>query len=911
VSAHANPTGTIGKRLLRKEDGRLLTGRGTFVDDVVLPGMLHVAFVRSPIARGRIRSIDSSSARELPGVLAVLTAEDLDRIRVQVLSFFLTPAATVPIPLLARGSVAYVGDPVVMVVAQDRYVAEDAAGLVVVEYDEDAPVVSIADAMRSGPIHAGTESNVAAVMGLERDDDLEEALANAPHLVTRTVRHQRISQSPMETRGIVVTKQGEELLVYITCQSPHLVARYLATALDQPQLSIRVIAKDVGGSFGLKNHPWREELSVIVGSILLGRPLKWIEDRWENLVAANQAREQVMTVRIGFDQQGKLLAAHCDYNLNNGAYPQGADANIAVHMFMWAAHKMPQPGFFTRGWYTNTVGLGAYRGPWAMESLARETLLDIAARQLGIDPIEIRRRNLITKADQPCTTPMGIPLEDITPNECLDKLLDAFDVGAFRAEQAAARQQGRYLGLGLATYVEPTGAAGSMAPLTGELAHLRIEPTGKVTALLSTHSQGHGTQSTMAQVIADQLGVAYEDVDVFEGDSSRGGFSPGAAGSRQGVIGGGACRRAAALLKDKVKRVAGHVFKVDPDSITIANGALHFAGVQTTRMLREIAEIAYFEPARLPPGTESGLEAQYRYDPPPMTFTSAAHAVVVEVDTDTGFVKIQRWLSSEDCGTIINPAVVEGQIAGGLTQAIGTVLLEEAGYDARGNPLAVTYKDYLLPAISDVPDFEYIHASTPSKSEGGFRGVGEGGAIIGPPALFNAIADALSSFGEVPLELPLTPAKILEVIEGRAIASKMAQSEAPRTTEPPPAPVQTAASQSSPAQDAGMSSTPLASSVVVDGAWKIVMYPPMGGPQEMVGRFTTDGDVLKGILESPQGSQDFQGTVSGNRLKWEMKVTKPVSITLKYDLTIDGDSLSGKAKLGMLGNAKVSGQRLP
>ena len=229
----------------------------------------------------------------------------------------------------------------------------------------------------------------------------------------------------METRGVVATKQGDELLVYITCQSPHLVARYLSLALDQPQLSIRVIAKDVGGAFGLKNHPWREEMSVIVGAMLLGRPLKWIEDRWENLVAANQAREQEMTVRIAFDKDGRLLAAHSDYSLNNGAYPQGADANIAVHMFMWAAYKMPQPGFFTRGWYSNTVGLGAYRGPWAMESLARETLLDIAARELGIDPIEIRRRNLITKADQPCTTPLGIPLEDITPAECLEKLLDS------------------------------------------------------------------------------------------------------------------------------------------------------------------------------------------------------------------------------------------------------------------------------------------------------------------------------------------------------------------------------------------------------------------------------------------------------------------------------------------------------
>ena len=894
----------IGRRMPRKEDGRLLTGRGTFVDDVVLPGMLHAAFVRSPIARGRIRSLDIANACELPGVSAVFTAKDIDRINVSLLCFYFTAAATVPIPLLARDRVAYVGDPVVMIVAQDRYIAEDAAGLVNVEYDEEPPVITIEDAKSAPPIHPGTQSNAAAVMGLEEDEDLEQVLAEAPHLLTRTIRHQRISQSPMETRGVIATKQGDELLLYITCQSPHLVARYVSMALDQPQLSVRVIAKDVGGGFGLKNHPWREEMSVIVGSMLLGRPLKWIEDRWENLVAANQAREQEMTARVAFDDEGKLLAAHCDYSMNNGAYPQGAEANIAVHMFMWASHRMPRLGFYSRGWYSNTVGLAAYRGPWGMESLARETLLDSIARQLGMDPIEIRRRNLITKADQPCTTPLGLPLEDITPAECLDKLLEAFDVTAFRAEQQVQRQQGRYLGLGIATYIEPTGSAGSIATMTGELAHLRIEPTGKVTALLSTHSQGHGTESTMAQVIADQLGVAYEDVTVFEGDSSRGGFGPGAAGSRQGVAGGGACRKAAALLKDKVLRVAAHILEADPAGIFLEDGVISVAGApEKRRSLRKIAEIAYGEPSRLPPGTESGLEAQYRYDPPPVTLTSAAHACVVEVDVDTGFVKIRRWLSCEDCGTIINPAVVEGQIAGGLAQAIGAVLLEQAGYDQHGNPLAVTYKDYLLPAISDVPDFEYLHACTPSKAEGGFRGVGEGGAIIGPPTLFNAIADALAPFGEVPLELPLTPMKILSVIEGRSLAVKAAA-----TAVPPPAEAREIEKQAAPVPLEAATASPSVPARI-DGAWKMVLATPMG-PQEMIGRFNTEGDVLKGMLESAQGSQAFEGIVAGNRLKWEMKVTRPMPITLKYDLLIEDNAISGKAKLGIFGTAKVTGERL-
>ncbi|MDE2302761.1 MAG: xanthine dehydrogenase family protein molybdopterin-binding subunit, partial [Sphingomonadales bacterium] len=772
---HARGTGAaryIGQRVLRKEDPRLLTGRGQFVDDITLPGMLHVAFARSPIARGRITAIDTGAARDIAGVHAIFTQADLDARRIEMLSFFLVPVE-VPVTPLADGRVAYAGEPVALVIADSRAIAEDAAALIEVSYEEEPAVVTLADARSGAPVHPGTTSNISAEMGdAEVDEDLAAALAGAAHRITHRVTHQRISQSPMETRGVVASRDGpEELTLYITCQSPHMIARWVGMALGLPHTAIRVIAKDVGGSFGLKNHPWKEECAVIVAALLFGRPLKWIEDRYENLTAANQAREAEMTLQIGFDSEGRLLASHADYSSNNGAFPQGADCNVAVQMFLWSAYRMPAFGFLARGWYSNTVGLAAYRGPWAMESLARETALDIAARRMKIDPIDLRRRNLIRLADQPTTSVMGLPLEDITPAECLDKLLAAFDVAAFRAEQEAARKHGRHLGLGIATYIEPTGSAGSMAPMTGELAQIRIDPTGKVTAMMSTHSQGHGTATTMAQLIAERLGVAYEDVTVFEGDSSRGGFSPGAAGSRQGVIAGGAAISASDLLADKVRRLAAHLLNASPETIRLEGGMVHVEGApEMSRELGEIAAIAYAEPHRLPEGFEPGLEAQFRYQPPPMTFTSAAHACVVEVDADTGFVKILRWISSEDCGTVINPAVVEGQIAGGLAQAIGTVLLEDFHYDAAGNPTSVTYKDYLLPAISDVPVFEYVHANTPSRSVGGMRGVGEGGAIIGPPTLVNAIADALAPFGEVPVDLPLTPAKLLGIIERRDIA---------------------------------------------------------------------------------------------------------------------------------------------
>ena len=894
----------IGKRALRKEDARLLTGHGQFTDDVVVPGMLHVAFARSPIARGRITRMDTEAAREVPGVFAVLTAEDLARRPITMMSFFFSPSE-VPVTPLAGELVQYVGDPVALVIAESRAVAEDAAALIEVDYEELDPVVTLTDAMAKDPIHPGTDSNVAAEIGDEEpEDELATMLDSAAFRISQKVVHQRISQAPMENRAILAAREGpEELKLYITCQSPHNIARWVSLALGLPQTAIRVISKDVGGSFGLKNTPWKEECAVICAAWLSGRPLKWAEDRWEALTASCQAREAEMRLDAGFDGEGHLLASHGVYDCNNGAYPQGADSNIAVHMFLWAAYKLPAYSFLSRGWYSNTNGLAAYRGPWAMESLIRETLLDKAARKIGLDPVEIRRRNLLYLKDQPAVSSMGIPVDDITPGECLDKLTEYFDIAAFRREQAEARAQGRYLGLGVAAYIEPTGSAGTMAPMTGELAQVRIEPTGKVTAAMSTHSQGHGTATTMAQCIADRLGVAYEDVTVFEGDSAHGGFGPGAAGSRQGVIGGGAAIRAAELLADKVKTLAAHLYNASPESVSITDGMVHVSGApEMSRSIGELAAIAYGEPDRLPPGLETGLEAQFRYQPPPMTLTSAAHACVVEVDADTGVVRILRWISSEDCGTVINPGVVEGQISGGLAQAIGMVLLEDMPYDARGNPLAATFKDYLLPAISDVPMIEFVHANTPSKTIGGMRGVGEGGAIIGPPTLVNAIADALSPFGEIEeLRLPLTPARILDVIEQRNVSGPSDAPVIAAAPPPPPASAPAIEVEPEPAAPSGPAS--------VDGDWNAVLKTPMG-PQAMVLTMRTDGDAVSGALSSPEGSQEFTGgTLEGNRVRFDLKVEKPMKITLKYDLEITGDTLAGKCKMGMFGSAKVTGSR--
>ena len=449
---------------------------------------------------------------------------------------------------LADGRVAYVGDPVALVIADDRYIAEDAAALIDVEYEEEDPVVTIADARAGAPVHPRYRKQYRRADGRRgaRRGVRGAAARRTAASVTHRVTHQRISQSPMETRGVVATRDGaEELILYITCQSPHMVARYVSLALGLPQTSIRVIAKDVGGSFGLKNHPWREEMSVIIAALLFGRPLKWIEDR------VREPDRRQPGARTGDHADAprstptaSCIASHGDYSVNNGAYPQGADCNIAVHMFMWAAYKMPEYGFLTRGWYSNTVGLAAYRGPWAMESLVRETALDIAARQ---------HRHRPDRDPAPQSGHAGGPAHDLVlhiRSRTSRRPNASRSCSRLRRARVSARSRPRRAKRGGISALasrpmsnRPDRPAASPT-MTGELAQLRIEPTGKVTATMSTHRQGHGTATTMAQIIADRLGVAYEDVTVFEGDSSRGGFSPGAAGSRQGVIAGGAAIKA-------------------------------------------------------------------------------------------------------------------------------------------------------------------------------------------------------------------------------------------------------------------------------------------------------------------------------------------------------------------------------
>jgi len=766
MNEHTTITGArfIGERVHRKEDGRLLTGRGTYIDDVVVAGMLHAAFVRSNVARGRITRLDTSRAKDMPGVAAVYTAADLDRLNCSFSNaVFDMPGCPAPDDgLLARSDVRFVGQPIVIVVAESRAVAEDAAAVVEVEYTTEQAVVGIAAAKTGAPVHDGFANNLVNAQDSGPNDEIDKVFAGAAHVVEETVRNCRQAHMPMETRGLVVSPDGTgDLTIHRACQSPQVSALQVAQIFKLEQGQVRVIAKDVGGAFGLKMTSQRDEMAVVAAAILLRRPVKWIEDRLENLVAAGQSREDQMHVRLAFDADHRLLAADVDYDCDFGAFPYAiqSSASLVTPMFPGPYH-LPHYRWKAQAWYTNTNGLAPYRGPWMLEMLAREIMFDVAARKMGVDPLELRRKNIIGKGEQPFQMPSGIVLTDVSPRETMEMTVGAIDIAAFRREQAEARKEGRYLGLGIANGIEPTTV--SFGYFASDVAHVRVEANGRVTAMTTTFSQGHGTATSLAQIIAERLGVSFEDVTVVEGDSSRTGFGPGAGGSRQAVAGGGAAMIASDKLRDKIQRIAAYAYNASPESIRIEGGVITVEGSPEIRSsVAAIAQLAYAAPDRLPPDMELGLETHHRYQPPPMVFANATHACICEVDVDTGKVSILRWIAGSDCGEMINPGIVEGQIAGGVVQGIGGVLFEHAPYDEAGQPMAVTLKDYLLPTALNVPRIEYKHMCTPSSTPGGFKGVGEGGAMISPPTLVNAIADALAPFGKTWVEMPLSPDRII------------------------------------------------------------------------------------------------------------------------------------------------------
>jgi carbon-monoxide dehydrogenase large subunit len=766
-------TGTTrytGSRVARVEDARLLTGHGTFVDDVTRPGMRHVCFVRSSLARGRVLGIDIAEALALPGVHAVLTAADLNGLAGDV---WYTgdgiKGPRPPVPPLADGEVRFVGDPVVMVVADDRYVAEDAAELVVVDYE---PLAAVADYVtapgRDDLVHVAFAGNVMGELQGGNAAGVAEALASAAHVVEEDVFQQAYAAVPMEPRGIVAewASATGEMTIWAATQSPHEVRAVAARALGLGEGRVRVVMRDTGGGFGQKVVPQREELAVLLAARLLGTPLKWIEDRRENLLAAGQARHEHATVRMALDAEGTLLAASIDHVQDVGAYPVPwpVSPGAAVGMLFPGPYRIPATSFTHRSVCSNLPGRTAYRGPWMFESVAREVVLDVAARQLGIDPVELRRRNMLRADELPYFNASGMPYSEMSPRETFEHALELLGYDDFRREQSAARAEGRYLGVGTCSYVEPTTPGFSYYATEG--ATIRIEPSGTVSVYVAGGSTGNSLETTVVQLTADALGVAIDDVHTIQGDTAVTPYGAGTGGSRSGSMLAGAVAATATVLRERLVAIAAHRLEAAADDIELAEGSAFVRGTPTASVrIADLAAMAYYESHLLPPDAQSGLEASERYTKSMMpVWANASHVCTCEVDVATGQVTLLRYVVAEDCGPMINPSIVEGQIAGGTVQGIGGALLEELAYDEDGNPLASTFVDYLLPTAADVPTIEYGHVVTPSSGPGGYKGVGEGGAIGAPPAVINAVADALSPFGARVTKLPLSPAIVLAML---------------------------------------------------------------------------------------------------------------------------------------------------
>jgi carbon-monoxide dehydrogenase large subunit len=755
-----------GARVNRVEDARLLTGHGTYVDDIRLPGILHVCFVRSPFPRAAIRGIDTAAARAAPGVHHVFTADDLNPdVKEQWHTSLGPDGPETPRPPLADTEVRFVGDPVAMVVAESRYLAEDAAELVDVDYEPLPAVVDYAAADDAGAlVHEAHGSNVIGGLGAPSSADLEDAFASAAHVVRETIWSQPYVPAPMEGRGLLVdySPGTGDFTIYSATQSPHEVRMFCARLLGVPEQRIRVVMRDTGGGFGQKIMVQRDEMCVMLAARKVDGPLKWVEDRSENLTAAGQSRHEHADVALAFDADGAIRGARIDFVSDCGAYPTPwpVGSTMVVGSLFPGPYRVPLAGFTTKTMYSNRVGRSAYRGPWAFESLAREVLLDIAARRMGTNPIELRRRNLLRRDEFPYVNANGMPFDSITPLETFEQALAMLDYDAFRAEQAAARATGRHLGVGVSTYVEPsTPGFGYYAT---EAATIRVEPSGAVNVYIAGGSTGNSIETTVVQLTADALGVDIDDVATIQGDTALTGFGGGAAGSRSASMTAGAVRETATILRERIRALAAHKLEASVDDIELAGSRARVRGSPSIGVsLAELARFAYFDPYSLPPGMPAGLEATARYTAETRyIWVNATHLCTCGVDVSTGEVQILRYIVSEDCGPMINPNVVEGQIAGGAVQGIGGALYEHLAYDDAGNPVTTTFMDYLVPTAAEAPVIEYGHIETPSPGPGGYKGVGEGGAIGAPPAVVNAVADALSPFGVTITRLPL----ILELL---------------------------------------------------------------------------------------------------------------------------------------------------
>jgi carbon-monoxide dehydrogenase large subunit len=776
--------GYVGQAIRRKEDARFITGTGRYVADISLPGTLHAAIVRSPEAHATITSIDASEARDRPGVVAVLTGDDLaDDFKAGAPMVWAPPGVEMNHPdhwPLKRGEVKCVGDPVVVVVATDPYVAADAAEQVIVEYDPKPAVVDPEAALEDGSPLVWEQFGTNKTHEWEiSGGDVDQALADADVVLERRVLNHRTAGGAIETRGALAERRGDGVILYSATQIPHIARFQLAGMLGMSEDKIRVVAPDVGGGFGTKLNVYGEEALMCVLARRLGRPVKWIETRSENMTYTHHGRDQIAYVTVGAKSDGTLMALRVRMINDLGAYFQLLTPFIPVLGFpvMGGAYRFPAIHLHFTGVFTNKFATDAIRGAGRPEGTHYiEVAMDQLADELGMDRLELRRKNFIPAEEFPYETPLGIVYDSGNYEGTLDKMLEHLDLDAFRREQEDLRAKGVHRGIGFSTYVEVCGLAPSRAvgpqgvglqAAFFESAAVRVHPTGTATVYSGASPHGQGLDTSYAQIAADRLGITPDRVEVLHGDTNQGPWGWGTYGSRSIAVGGEAVARAAERVQEKAKHICAAMLEAAPEDIELAEGSFRVKGSPDKAMtMADIALAAHVPPQELSAEIEPGLEESAFFDPENFVFPFGAHACVVDVDVDTGKVRIVRWVAVDDCGPAINPMLIEGQVHGGVVHGIGQALYEQVVYDSEGQLVTGSFVDYALPTAAEVPNIETDRTETPSPVNSlGVKGVGEAGTIAASPAVLNAVVDALRPLGVTYIDMPLTPMRIWEAIQ--------------------------------------------------------------------------------------------------------------------------------------------------
>jgi len=774
----------FGARIRRKEDPRFLTGRGQYTDDVRIPGTLHAAFVRSPHAHARIRAIDLDAARTYPGVVAVYTGKDLAEGGVNGIptGWLLPQLKPSNHHAIAVEKVHYTGEAVAVIVAESPYAARDAAELVVVDYE---PLPAVADAEQALAADAsivrsdGTD-NVCFRWQIGDAAATDAAFSQASTVVRQRLVNQRLIPVAIEPRASLATytRATDELTLWVTSQNPHVHRLIMgAFVLGLPEHKFRVISPDVGGGFGSKIFIYAEEVAVAWIARTLERPVRWTAERRESFMTDSHGRDHITDAEMAFDANGRIVGLRVRTIANLGAHLTLFAPAIPTYLYgtlLSGQYRIPAIHAEVTGVFTHTTPVDAYRGAGRPEACyLLERMVDLGARQLGVDPAELRRRNFIQPDQFPYLTPVALQYDSGNYEPALDRALAMADYTNFRAEQQRLRQQGRFVGVGLSSYIEacglaPSQVAGQLGAQAGlyESASVRVYPTGKVSVYTGSQQQGQGHETTFAQIVADRLGISTEDVDVVHGDTGRVQFGMGTYGSRSASVGGSAIVVSLDKIVEKSKRIAAHMLEAAPEDIELTAGRFHVRGFpDRSKGLADISLAAYLAHS-MPAGMEPGLEAMSFFDPPNFTYPFGTHIAMVEVDADTGHVTLLRYIAVDDVGNVINPMIVDGQLHGGIAQGVAQALWESAEYDDSAQLLTGSLMNYGLPKANQLPFFELDRTVTPSPVNPlGVKGVGEAGAIASPPAVVNAVMDALSPFGIAHLDMPLTPPKVWQAMQ--------------------------------------------------------------------------------------------------------------------------------------------------